>query len=95
MVIYREKGVFGSEEIIQTYPNLYLTGQKDYTGCHTLNGAKQFVLRRTASIILLLYLCYTLPTILGTNKPALNRFIRANNISLTSDTIFTKNSFAK
>lgn len=52
MVIYREKGVFGSEEIIQTYPNLYLTGQKDYTGCHTLNGANQFVLGRTASIML-------------------------------------------
>lgn len=51
MVIYREKEVFGSEEIIQTYPNLYLTGQKDYTGCHTLKGVKQFVLGGTASII--------------------------------------------
>lgn len=48
-MIYREKGVFGSEEIIQMYPSLYLTGQKDYTGCYTLNGMKQHVLGRIAS----------------------------------------------
>lgn len=100
-MIYREKEVFGSEEIIQTNPNLYLTEQKYYTGWHTLNGVKQFVLGEDSKYNFL-FCSYTHARCKRlcqqswfANKSALNMFIRANNISLASDTVFTKISFAK